>query len=377
MVDFTLPMIEITNFSLQNPTNTLSGHGFDPEGTLFLDIETTGLSPVKNRVCLIGCAFLCDDNNRWQIVQLFDETGSSEKGLLSLFLDFLQCCDTVIHFNGRAFDLPFLEKRAAANGIPLSFSGKHSVDLYRILISRKSILGLPNYRQQTVEAAVGTGRTDSTSGRDFVDGYYLYLRTRSEEAKKQILLHNHDDMEGLLSLAPVLSLDSLEDIRLTVTRGAADTARTADGSFRDSLYLECSLSDALPLPVRAHRDGCLMKAEKNRCFLTVPLFTGELKLFFTNYREYYYLPEEDRAIHRSVGAFVERSHRVSAKAQTCYERVRGTFLPSFGKENGRFPHFRENYRSKNTYILFDDKIKCDQKALSRYAGEVFRYLVQK
>lgn len=363
-------MIKITDSVSINPTDILLQHSLDPERTLFLDIETTGLSAKRNRVCLIGCAFLSADDKTWQIAQWFDDTGSSEKELLLSFAGFAGKYDNVVHFNGRTFDIPFLEKRAACNGVPLSFEGKNSVDLYRILTSGKSVLGLPNYKQQTVEAAMGTGRSESTSGGDFVRGYFRYLRTGSEEARRQILLHNYADMEGLLSLAPVLVFDDLSLLDLTVTRATIDTAETADGTPQDQLCLECRLSQALPLPVRAHRGGCFLRAEGGRCLLIIPLFSGEMKLFFPDCRNYYYLVEEDRAIHRSVGSFVDKSRRVPAKAQTCYERVQGTFLPVFGKISG-IPLFRKEYGDKDVYILLNDKMKCDQKALSRYAEDVF------
>lgn len=363
-------MIKITNSVLTNPSDILNQHSLGPGKTLFLDIETTGLSPKRNRVCLIGCAFLSADTGTWQIVQWFDDTGSSERELLLSFADVTENYDNVIHFNGRAFDLPFLEKRAFANSVPLSFKSKKSVDLYRILTARKSVLGLSDYRQQTAEAAMGTGRSESTSGGDFVRGYFQYLRTGSEETRRQILLHNYADMEGLLSLAPVLVFDDLSLLDLTVTRATIDTADTADGTVQDQLCLACRLSQALPLPIHAHRGGCFLKAERDRCLIVIPLLYGEMKLFFPDYRNYYYLPAEDRAIHRSVGSFVDRGRRVPAKAQTCYERVQGTFLPVFGNISD-VPLFQKNYRDRDKYILFDDKMKCDQTALSRYARHIF------
>ena len=37
---------------------------------------------------------------------------------------------------------------------------------------------------------------------------------------------------------------------------------------------------------------------------------------YDNYKDYYYLPDEDRAIHRSVGRYVDRKHRKAARAST-------------------------------------------------------------
>lgn len=369
-------MIKIEKPTSLNPTDILSEHTLVPERTLFLDIETTGLSPARNRVCLIGCAFLDEASGAWQIRQWFDDTGSSEQHLLSSFTGFLQSFDTVIHFNGRTFDLPFLEKRAGADDVPLSFSPLRSIDLYRILTSQKRVLGLPNYRQQTVEAEMGTGRSEHTSGKDFVDGYRLFLKTHSKAALTQILGHNYADMEGLLSLAPILAFQNLTLEKLSVRRAVADTQPDAGGNRQDVLLLTCRLSHPLPLPVRAHKDHCLMKAEKDRCFIRIPLITEEMRLFFKNYRDYYYLPQEDRAIHRSIALFVDRSHRTPAKAETCYERVTGTFLPCWdGPSRPDRPVFRRAYREKETYLLLDNEMKCSPEAMNQYARHVFLHLV--
>ena len=59
----------------------------------------------------------------------------------------------------------------------------------------------------------------------------------------------------------------------------------------------------------------------------IPLVKGTKKLFFSNYRDYYYLPAEDKAIHKSIGQFVEKKYRTPAKASTCYDRIDGFFIP--------------------------------------------------
>ena len=61
--------------------------------------------------------------------------------------------------------------------------------------------------------------------------------------------------------------------------------------------------------------------------LAVTLYDGELKYFFVDYKNYYYLPAEDCAIHKSVGTYVDRSARKQATARTCYQKKKGCFVP--------------------------------------------------
>ena len=49
----------------------------DPEKLLFVDIETTGLSPADSQIYMIGCLYI--KNGTWRTVQFFaDNTGEEE-----------------------------------------------------------------------------------------------------------------------------------------------------------------------------------------------------------------------------------------------------------------------------------------------------------
>ena len=54
---------------------------------------------------------------------------------------------------------------------------------------------------------------------------------------------------------------------------------------------------------------CGRKSQNQFLCLLVIIYQGELKHFYPNYREYYYLPHEDRAIHKSVALYVDRNFR--------------------------------------------------------------------
>lgn len=62
------------------------------------------------------------------------------------------------------------------------------------------------------------------------------------------------------------------------------------------------------------------KGEGTEALLKVPIYEEELKYFYSNYHDYYYLPTEDVALHKSVAGFVDKAHRVNATAATCYTR---------------------------------------------------------
>ncbi|MBP3544608.1 MAG: ribonuclease H-like domain-containing protein [Lachnospiraceae bacterium] len=78
---------------------------------VFFDIETTGFSGQSSLIYLIGCIYYKD--NSWQLRQWFLDDVNTEKELLLSFFDFIGSYTWLIHFNGAAFDIPFIEKRLA------------------------------------------------------------------------------------------------------------------------------------------------------------------------------------------------------------------------------------------------------------------------
>ena len=79
------------------------------ENTMFFDIETTGFSPVKAIVYMIGCARRI--KNRIVIDQYFAESVDDEAAVIEAFAGSRSGCSTIISFNGVGFDIPFLENK--------------------------------------------------------------------------------------------------------------------------------------------------------------------------------------------------------------------------------------------------------------------------
>ena len=99
--------------------------------------------------------------------------------------------------------------------------------------------------------------------------------------------------------------------------------------------------------------------------LVIPVYTGILKFFYDNYKDYYYLPEEDTAIHKSVASFVDSSHRKKATAKTCYTKRSGTFLPQ--KDIWFTPVFSFERNARISFFELNDDFLGDHSALLQYA----------
>ena len=98
------------------------------------------------------------------------------------------------------------------------------------------------------------------------------------------------------------------------------------------------------------------------------MYMGELKYFYPNYKDYYYLPAEDCAIHKSVGTYVDKNFRTQAKAANCYSKKYGTFLPQTGLWES--PSFKIDYHDALTYFEADDNFFADHPRQCTYAMNV-------
>ena len=345
----------------------------DPETLLAIDIETTGLSAEQSAIYLIGCAY--KERGRFMLRQWFAESESEEREILAAFWGFAGAYHTLLHYNGTRFDIPFLQERFSRYGITDILEPMASIDLYRYAQPLKNVFGLPDLKQRTVETFLGRDRTDTHSGRELIEVYRAYCRERGEDQKGALLLHNADDIRGLLSCLPLLSYkklsDNLDGIR--VLKAQAKGYDDIHGNRKWELYLELELPMQLPAPINLNRDGCFLRAENGSATLRVPLLDCEMKYFYAGWRDYFYLPEEDTALHKSVAEYVDKAYRIKATPATCYTRKKSQYLQQW---DALFePYFRPTYEDTNLYFELTDERKKSRADLARYAEHVIGHIL--
>lgn len=172
------------------------------------DIETTGLSPKTCQVILSGFV-LPKGNGEFEMRQYFAESLSDEAEVLHATMKIFEEVDFLITFNGKAFDLPFIEKRMNKLNINSwkKASDIYNLDIYKIVRNFSDIRKfVPNLKQKTLENFMGlyTTRDDQIDGGKSVEQYYEYLVTKSPDLEKTILLHNSDDVKQLYRLCNIL-----------------------------------------------------------------------------------------------------------------------------------------------------------------------------
>lgn len=318
--------------------------GICPAGRrmLFFDIETTGFSREFHVIYLIGAA-ACRDG-QWRLLQWFAEDPEEEGDVIRAFLDYSKDYNTLIHFNGQRFDLPFTQARAQACGIPWTLDFEESIDLMDLIKPYKTFCKLENCRQKSVEQLLSlSSREDTMSGGELIPVYYDYVHKKEEQDLHLLLLHNADDVRGMTGLTQV--------------------AQWPDFFHSDFHFLSCASTDQgvvfhyesnlrMPVLQQAELDYWQLSAGGNSLSLGVRFLDTELKHFYPNYKDYYYLPEEDLVIHKSVAEFVDKGHKKKATRQNCFIRQKGRFLPQ--PELLITPEFSEKPGSKITWFPADD-----------------------
>ncbi len=356
----------IENFTLKYPLEKIA----PLEEALFFDIETTGFTAGSSKLYLIGCAYYKDDN--WQLIQYLAENYDEEKDLLAAFFTLAAGYRYLIHFNGDHFDIPYLNQKVKEHELPYSFDDLTSIDIYRRIAPYRFFLKMNSCKQKSVEEFLGIHRVDPFSGRELIEVYRDYVTTPTSSGMKALLLHNADDLRGMLQILPILAYYDLFNEIPGVKKVTANYYRDQDNNTSKELLITIIPSTPLPVLASNYVGGFYFRGEGDEAVVKVPIFEGELKYFYSNYKDYYYLPEEDLALHKSVATFVDKEYRVQATASTCYTRKISDYLPQ--AEVLFEPIFRRDYKGKEMFFELTDSIKRDRSAFGIYASHILNLM---
>lgn len=148
-----------------------------PGETLFLDIETTGLSIYYDYLTLVG----------WSLGQKYGVCFRDQDA--TELIAVLESAKAIVTFNGAIFDLNFLKKTFPGIYIP-----PVHIDL-RFLARRVGLSG----GQKKIEPEIGFERPESIKEMEGESAPVLWYKYRrgDREALKQLITYNHADIEGM------------------------------------------------------------------------------------------------------------------------------------------------------------------------------------
>lgn len=339
------------------------------EEILFFDIETTGFSPKTSALYLIGVLYYKEES--WHIRQWFANDYTSEKEILSNFLTFLKQYHCLIHYNGLRFDIPFLKEKCSQHHLSEEaeiFDKISQIDIYKKIHPHKKKLDIANVKQKTLEIFLHIQREDVYSGGELIKVYQTYMKQmqankETDTLLQPLLLHNEEDLSGMLEFSGILYLADILD-------GNIEFSSVSMTKSEKQLTITATLPSVFPCSLYHQGKEDTLTIEKSTLTLYLASYQGKLKFFYENYQDYYYLPVEDTAIHKSVASFVDKRYRRKAKRENCYQKKEDIFYPLY--HTCSVPVFQREYRDTQLYFVWEKNFSPDTRWITDYLHGYFQ-----
>ena len=196
-----------------------------PPRTVFIDLETTGLSGGAGTLAfLVGCGYF--DLGAFQVRQFLLTSHAGERALLAAVADFFNDTDLIVTYNGKTFDVPVMETRWTFHRMAMPLDGVPHFDMLHP--ARRLWKGRPDARTtggdeggcrlSTLERVLfDVQRVGDVGGFEIPGRFFGFVRSGDPRPLEPVLEHNRID---LVSLA-------------AVTARAARLAREGHGACRD------------------------------------------------------------------------------------------------------------------------------------------------
>jgi uncharacterized protein len=193
---------DVDSLRLLDPS--LSG-GDDLSRTIFIDLETTGLSGGAGTLAfLVGCGYF--DLGAFQVRQFLLTSHAGERALLAAVAEFFDATDLIVTYNGKTFDVPVMETRWMFHRMEMPLDGVPHFDMLhpaRRLWKNRSTEGGEDAgcRLSTLERTLfDVQRVGDVGGFEIPGRFFGYVRSGDPRPLEPVLEHNRID---LVSLAAV------------------------------------------------------------------------------------------------------------------------------------------------------------------------------
>jgi uncharacterized protein YprB with RNaseH-like and TPR domain len=170
------------------------------EAFTFLDTETTGLAGGSGTYAfLVGVGRF--ENDGFHLSQFFLRDPIEEPALLAALEEFLAPAQSMVTFNGKAFDIPLLDSRYITNGEPSPLNELAHIDMLH-LARRIWKNRLPSRTLVYLEEHIlGETRSEDDVPGWMIPGLYLdYIRSGDARPLKGVFYHNAMDILTMTAL---------------------------------------------------------------------------------------------------------------------------------------------------------------------------------
>ncbi len=290
-----------------------------PKNSVFFDIETTGFNYKYCRVYLIGCFRLVD--NTPTVSLILSDSAHDETDILDSFLNIISPYTTLITFNGEGFDIPFLQNRGIKYDIDFNFSDYNRIDIYRSIKHYKELLGLLRVNQKSLEEFFGIHRQDKYDGGGLIPIYNNYINSRDKFLRELLILHNYEDVVGMLNILPAISYEKLKFIPCIINKtNIPEGIENESKNTANEIYIsfEGNYPLSIPKPIRLTDKNYNIKINSNIISGYIILEKIKLNLYLKNIKDYVYLPLEEKIIPQALAGSIPKSRKERATRENCF-----------------------------------------------------------
>lgn len=253
----------------------LTAENLDSQNCIF-QMQTTGHYWRNSMITDMGILTF-SDNGQCLEEHFCLEKESDEYDILTAFAERIEPCHHLFGYNSTSFHLPYLEQKYRAYGLKSPFFGKQHTDLYL---------------------------------------KYKTLGKQMEISLKLEFLKEFLNFPGEYNDLEIIAGASLLDNYKIFFEGKFDvcSAENLDGELLVTLKTE------IPFPAPYHHlyPSYYLICDKNHAKIKIKLYDNRLRMYYQNYQDYYYLPDEDTVIHKSLASAIDKKKRVKADACNCY-----------------------------------------------------------
>lgn len=289
------------------------------EKDVFLDIETTGFSREHCRVYLVSLCHLKDDII--YSVQFLSDNDSDEEELLKEAFSAISDYASVVTYNGLAFDIPFLKRRAEILDIFCPIDEKKNIDLYRIAKNLHFLYEGVGLKLKSIEKFLGICRTDDKNGGELIEVYKKYISLQKSESpsnpyeieieshEKELLLHNYEDVKNLVPLMLLFEYQKLLKPKVSIEKFVIT---------EKEIFFKGKTNANIPTPFFLKNDYCYLNFDGKNLKGTITLIDGKLRYYLPDYKNYFFLPEENTIMPKQFASAIPKDRRRPATMEECY-----------------------------------------------------------
>ena len=241
---------------------------------------------IPDRMCQTKGNIICID-------QFFCWHPDEEHLIPCCFLELLKPYRTLITFNGLGFDIHYLTAKCQTYGMPAPFLEFSNLDIFRALSKFKKDFQTAEFKAKDRRKILRDRQEDLYSAAIWSTSIISMLPRRR---KRHVIFYRFTTMKmslGMIDLLPILSLSS----DFSGSFYGRFHCKNLYEDYQEHYQNECiiTLKNQYPVPKRISYgfDQFYLTSYQDTTKLSIKIYSGELKYFYPNYKDYYYLPEED------------------------------------------------------------------------------------